>query len=237
MTLAKQRATVLRATAGVGVTAVAWVLVLAGCGSSGGGGGTSSTKPPSVSSLVHTAKADFRNAKSVRFSGHLSEARHPLSLDLKMLRSGDFSGNVSLSGATFKIVRVSGKTYAYVSKSFFGFLHTTRHIPAGTCALICGKWFSLPPGSFPRISLSSLAAKFDNHVSVPKGTHTSATTFAGQPAYKVASSGKAAFFAKNGHHYLLGFRDQKQNIALNFSQWNSVPSISAPPASKVVHLG
>src|SRR5262249_32194119 len=112
MALAKQRATVLRASAGIGATAVAGALVLAGCGSSGGG--TSSGKPPSVSSLVNTAKADFRNAKSVRFSGHVRQAGHPVSLDLKLLRSGDFSGSVSLSGASFKIVRVGGKTYAYV---------------------------------------------------------------------------------------------------------------------------
>jgi|SRR5215472_2393910 len=235
MALAKQRPAVLRATAGVGLTAVASVLVLAGCGSSGGG--TPSTKPPpSVPSLVSTAKADFRTAKSVRFSGHVRQAGRTVSLDLKMLRTGDFSGTVSLSGATFRLVRVGGKTYAYVSKSFFAFLHTTRHVPSGTCALICGKWFTLPSGALPQFSLASLAAKFD-HVSPPKGTHTSVTTFAGQPAYRVASSGKAAFWAKNGHHYLLGFRVPKQDIALNFSQWNKVPPISAPPASKVVQLG
>ena len=235
MTLAKQRATVLRATTGVGLTAVAGALVLAGCGSSGGG--TSSSKPPSVSSLVHTTKADFRNAKSVRLTGHLREAGNPLTLDLRMLRSGDFSGSVSLSGANFSILRVGSKTYAYVSKSFFGFLHTTRHVPSGTCALICGKWITLPAGTFPQLSLTSLAGKFDSHVSAPKGTHTSVTTFAGQPAYKVASKGKAAFFAKNGHHYLIGFNDQNQDIALTFSQWNKVPPISPPPAAKVVHLG
>jgi len=234
MALAKQRPAVLRATAGVGLTAVAGVLVLAGCGSSGGV--TPSSKPPSVSSLVSTTKADFRSAKSVRFSGHVRQAGHLVTLDLKMLRSGDFSGTVSLSGATFRLVRVGGKTYAYVSKSFFAYLHTTRHVPAGTCALICGKWFTLPSGALPQFSLGSLAAKFD-HVSPPKGTHTTVTTFAGQPAYKVSSSGKAAFWAKNGHHYLLGFRLQKQDVALTFSQWNKVPPISAPPASKVVHLG
>ena len=234
MALAKQPPAVLRATAGVGLTAVAGVLVLAGCGSSGGG--TPSSKPPSVSSLVHTTKADFRNAKSVRLTGHLREAGNPLTLDLRMLRSGDFSGSVSLSGANFSILRVGSKTYAYVSKSFFGFLHTTRHVPAGTCALICGKWFTLPSGALPQFSLGSLAAKFD-HVSPPKGTHTSVTTFAGQPAYKVSSSGKSAFWAKNGHHYLLGFRVPKQDIALNFSQWNKVAPISPPPAAKVVHLG
>jgi hypothetical protein len=234
MALARQRTAVLRASAGVGLTAVVGVLVLTGCGS--GAGGASSSQPPSVSSLVKTAKADFHNAKSVRLSGHLREAGHPLSLDLKMLRSGEFSGNVSLSGANFSILRAGGKTYAFVSKSFFGYLHTTRHVPAGTCSLICGKWFTLPPGTFPNISLPSLGAKF-NHVSAPKGTHTSVTTFAGQAAYKVASTGKAAFFAKNGHHYLIGFQVQNQDIALTFSEWNSVPPISPPPASKVVHLG
>jgi hypothetical protein len=61
-----------------------------------------------------------------------------------------------------------------------------------------------------------------------------ATTFAGQPAYQVAHSGESAYFAKNGHHYLIGFRSPKQNAAMTFSQWNSVPPISPPPPSKIV---
>jgi len=82
------------------------------------------------------------------------------------------------------------------------------------------------------------AKMIDKHVSVPKETPlVSVTTFDGQPAYELSHAGQAAFFAKNGHHYLIGYRARKQGVAISFSEWNSVPSISPPPANKIVNIG
>jgi hypothetical protein len=210
-------------------------LTLAGCGS---GGPAHSAAKPTVASLVKTVQSDFRHASSVRLSGHIREHGQRLAADLKMLRSGDAAGQISLGEATMRIVRVGTKTYVHVTKAFFRYLVSTRHVPSSACALICGKYVTLPQGAVPQLSLANLARRVDKNMSVPKArTHVSVTTFAGRPAYEVSTTGKAAFFAKNGHHYLIGLRDQKQGMAISFSEWNSVRPISPPPASKIVGLG
>jgi len=221
-----------RAVAHACLAATIGAVTLAGCGSGGASGGK-----PTIASLVAGVRADFQHVKSVRLSGHLTQNGRSIAVDLSMLRSGDLDGTVTLSGATVRIVQVSHKTYAYVGKPFFRYLRTVRHVPAGACALICGKYILIPAGTIPGLSLEQLAKTVDKHVSAPKGAHLTVTTFAGQPAYEISDATHAAFFAKNGHHYLIGFRLSKQNVAINFSQWNSVPPVKAPPASKIVNVG
>jgi len=183
-------------------------------------------------------QADFRHAKSLRLAGHMRVQGQPLTVDLKLLRSGDSAGQMTLNGANFSIVRVGSDTYVDVTRSFFRYLRSTRPVPASACALICGKYVKLPAGAIPGFSLGNLAKMIDKHVSVPKETPAvSVTTFDGQPAYELSHAGQAAFFAKNGHHYLIGYRARKQGVAISFSEWNSVPPISPPPASKIVNIG
>jgi hypothetical protein len=218
-----------------GLAAIAIGPLLAGCAS--GSSGSSETRP-TVESLVKTMRADFRHAKSLRLSGHMRVDGRPLAADLKMLRSGDSAGQMTLGGASFRIVRVGGDTYVDVSRSFFRYLRSTRPVPASACALICGKYVKIPAGAIPGFSLGNLAKMIDKHVSAPKQTPIlSVTTFDGQPAYELSHAGQAAFFAKNGHHYLIGYRARKQGVAMSFSEWNSVPPISPPPASKIVNIG
>jgi hypothetical protein len=180
-------------------------------------------------------RSDFLHAKSLRIAGHMrADGRH-LALDLRMLRSGDFEGTVLLSGAHFQVLRSGASTYAFVTKSFFRYLHVTKGVPAGACSVICGKYVKIPPDAIANVSLSDLTGQITKNVSAPKvHVPVTTTTFAGQPAYQVSHAGESAYFARNGHHYLIGFRSAKQNASMAFSQWNSVPPISPPPPSKVV---
>jgi outer membrane murein-binding lipoprotein Lpp len=230
-----RRVPVSRMATGVCLAAAVGTVVLAGCGS---GGAPSAASKPTVASLVQTMRADFRHAKSVRMAGHVREHGRKVTANLSLLRSGDVEGKMAVGGARLSIVRTGRNTYAYVSKSFFHYLRTVRHVPAGACALICGKYVKLPAGSLPEISLARLAKMIDKNVSVPKATpRLTVTTFAGKPAYEVSQAGEAAFFAKNGHHYLLGYRSSKEHVAITFSEWNSVPPIRPPPAGKIVSVG
>jgi hypothetical protein len=217
------------------LAAIAVGALVAGCGS--GSTGPSETRP-TVGSLVKTMREDFQHAKSLRLSGHVPVEGKPLAVDLKLLRSGDSAGQMTLNGATFRFVRVGSQTYVYVSRSFFRYLRSSRRVPSSACALICGKYVKLPVGAIPGLTLDNLAKMIDKHLSVPRETPlVSVTTFNGQPAYKLSRAGQAAFFAKNGHHYLIGYRATKQGVTMSFSQWNSVPPISPPPASKIVNIG
>jgi len=221
--------------AGACFAAVVGGLTLAGCAS---GNAAPPPAKPTVASLVETARSDFRHASSVRVSGHIRHHGQRLAADLQMLRSGDAAGQISLDGATMHIVRVGTDTYVHVTKSFFRYLVSIRHVPSSACALICGKYLILPPHAVPRLSLANLAMMMDKNMSVPKAvSNVGVTTYDGRPAYVVTASGRAAFFAKNGHHYLIGLRNQKHGMAISFGQWNSVRPISPPPADKIVKLG
>jgi len=180
-------------------------------------------------------RSDFEHAKSLRIAGHLKQDGRQVALDLRMQRSGDFKGTVLMSGANIQVLRSGANTYAFVTKSFFRYLHATKGVPANACPVICGKYVKIPPGSIADVSLNDLTRQVTKNLTEPKvHVQVIATTFAGQPAYQVSHSGQSAYFAKNGHHYLIGFRSSKQNAAMRFSQWNSVPPINPPPPSKIV---
>lgn len=232
MSSGDERVSYTRMLVGGTAAALAVGAALTGCASSGAG---SSAARPTVASLVHTVRDDFRHVKSLRMAGHLRQDGRQVALDLRMLRSGEFEGTVVLSGARIRVLRSGSSTYAFVSRSFFRYLHITRNVPAGACSVICGKYIKLPVGAIPRMGLATLAKQITKEVSLPMGNlRMTVTTFAGQPAYEVTHAGQSAFFAKNGHHYLIGFRYPRQNVAITLSQWNSVPPISPPPASKIV---
>jgi len=65
----------------------------------------------------------------------------------------------------------------------------------------------------------------------------SVTTYAGQPVYELSGHGLRLYIAENGTHYLLGIIDPAKFGTVTFSDWNSVPPISPPPASEVINLG
>jgi hypothetical protein len=180
-------------------------------------------------------RADFRHASSLRLSGRMREHGQRLAVDLKMMRSGDLAGQITLGGAGFHLVHAGGQTYALVTRSFFRYLRSTENVPASACAQVCGKYVKVPVSLTSGLSLDRLAQMIGKDVSLPaQAPPMSVTTFEGQPAYEFSHAGQAAFFAKNGHHYLIGFRDKKQDMAISFSDWNNIPPISPPPASKIV---
>ena len=232
MSVGNARTKYARVLLGGSAAALAVGTALVGCAS--GGSGSTAAKP-TVASLVHSMRADFEHAKSLRIAGHLKQQGSQVALDLGMQRSGDFKGTVLMNGARIQVLRSGASTYAFVSRSFFRYLHVARGVPASACSVICGKYVKIPPGAIPNVSLSNLTGEITKNVSEPK-VHVpmTVTTFAGQPAYQVSHAGESAYFAKNGHHYLIGFRSPKQDASVTFSQWNSVPKISPPPASKIV---
>jgi hypothetical protein len=232
MSVGKARTRYARVLLGGVTAALAIGSALGGCAS--GGSGSTAAKP-TVASLVHSMRADFEHAKSLRIAGQLKQHGSPVALDLGMLRSGDFKGTVLMNGARIQVLRSGASTYAFVSRSFFRYLHVAKGVPAGACSVICDKYLKIPASAIPNLSLSTLTGEITKNVSEPKvHVPVTVTTFAGQPAYQLSHAGQSAYFAKNGHHYLIGFRSPKQDASVTFSQWNSVPPISPPPASKIV---
>lgn len=212
-------------------------LTLAGCGSSGTAHGTGAGQP-SAASLIAAMKSAFRSAKSVRMSGSLTVQGQSAKLDLGLLRSGDASGTITLGTTALRVLLVDGSAYAYVSKAYFTYLGQSQHVPALACALICGKYIRVPAGAFSKFDLPTMIGQLGGKLPVPTSElHVSVTTYAGQPAYELSGHGLRLYLAEHGTHYLLGIVDPAKFGTLNLSEWNSVPPISPPPASDIVHLG
>jgi hypothetical protein len=132
------------------------------------------------------------------------------------------------------VIVVDGKAYAYVSKAYFKYLHTTQHVAASMCWDMCGKYLQLSAKAFRALSLPVLSSLIVSQIPVPTSVPGLKTvTYQGQSAYLLTDgTGTALYVAKNGTHYLLGMV-APGNVRLTFSQWNAVPPATAPPASKI----
>src|SRR5262249_14685223 len=205
---------------------------MAACGSGGSGTGNSA---PSPRALVRDARSAFDSASSVKISGVVAYNGKNLTVNVGMFRSGDVSGTVSIDGTSVPLTIVNGKAYEYVSKKLFRAISQTQRIPAAACAVICGKYVEGSIGVLRTFNLASLTRLVNSKMPRAGGT-VKVTSFRGQPAYELsAPEGSQGFIAEQGKHYLLGIHMPRQGT-LTFSEWNSVPPVKPPPASKIAHL-
>src|SRR6266705_467934 len=209
--------------------AAALLIDMAACSSSGPAAGST----PSSTTLLKDAESAFASASSVKMSGVVPHNGRGYAVNLAMFRSGDMSGTIGEGAIKVALTIVHGTAYEYVSKKFFSEIRQVQNIPASDCAVICGKYVKIPTGQYRTFNLASIARLFNSKM--PKGNATvKVTNFAGQPAYELTEpDGSQAFIAKQGTHYLLAVHASKK-ATVTFTEWNSVPAITAPPTSKIV---
>jgi hypothetical protein len=209
---------------------------LAVCGLLAGMTGCSSSGPaPSSAALLKDARTAFDSASSVKISGLVSYKGTKYSLNLAMFRAGDVSGTIGNGSVQVTLIVVHGKAYEYISRKFFNQVSKSQGVPAAACALICDKYIAVPAGHYGTFNLASMTRLFDS--TMPKSNATvKVTTFGGQPAYELTEpDGSQAFIAQQGRHNLLAVRATGKG-SLTFTEWNSVPPLTAPPASKIAKL-
>jgi hypothetical protein len=230
----------------VAATIVASValLALAACGNSGGSGGSggsgSSPATPSASSLVASANAALKAAQSVKLAGDVVEKGKPISLDLGFLRSGAVSGTIGgqiagNSSISVRLIVARGSAYILIDKQYFEKVLRPAGAPANACATYCGKYLKGSAKQLKNFSLVGLTRQlFDS------GTKFSATvttaTINGQPVYGMRDAqGDYLYVARNGTHNPVEITKKGEGKVV-FSEWNSVPPISAPPAREIAKL-
>lgn len=235
MALKVARTAAVAAVAGTSVTGLA----VAGCssGSTSSPGGTTASVP-SAASLIRSMKSGFATAKSVRMSGTLHEQGKTVTLNLGMLRNGDMSGTLNVGSTHLTLIVTGGKAYELVTRDFFKTIQRRSHIPNSICNLMCGKYLAVPVGSLTSFDLPGMTDQIEKKIPVPSSVVTvRATTYRGQPAYQLSGKGTRLYLARNGVHYLLGMVAPESFGVLNFSDWNAVPPVTPPPASKVYGVG
>jgi hypothetical protein len=223
----------------VTIATVGTVIGLAACGGSSTSSGQPGSGALSAQTLVNDALTALKSATSVRISGSVAQSGKNLHLDVGFFKSGPESGVISgpFLGAqsTFKLIVVGGKAYILLDKALFDAIAKSHSIPASACATICGKYIETSATQFGDFNLNGLTHSMLKGGNKAVGGVT-VTSINGQPAYRVSDGhGSYLYVAKNGTHYPLEITKPGTGT-LTFSEWNSVPPITAPPASQVISV-
>jgi hypothetical protein len=152
-------------------------------------------------------------------------------------RTGDVTGAVTENGGKLQVLGVGGKVYVQATPAFLRQVKA----PASSCSIVCGRWIQLPPNEAGQLTgqlnMNHLLGNVPS-ASTAKFTEAGSTTVNGQSAWVLrAPDGTQVDVASSGTPYPLEAKtgNGKQGT-IDFTQWNSVPSPSAPPANKVINL-
>jgi hypothetical protein len=208
-------------------------VVVGGCGSS------SAPSEPGGAALVAAAQKSVSKATSVHVDG--VEPDNGLPVDLSINSAGDLSGTIRVDGASTEIIRVGGKTYLKLTSQI---LRQDR-ARAGACAVACGKWTRLSPtqatelvGPYTMTSLVGAVSAVSavGLSSLGKVTDTGSAKISGRPVWVLREpDGSIVDVSQDSKHYPLEVRSSAGSSSVQqYSQWNSVPTPTAPPASQIV---
>jgi hypothetical protein len=217
---------------------VAAAIVAAGCGGSAGPGAAKPADTRSAATIVAQLKTAMRDATSVHLAGQLRSDGSDVDLDVSLIRSGNFAGLIESGGTKLDIVAAGQDVYIKVTSAFL----KLADAPAAACTKACGKYVGEPVSAAQTItgdlSMRSLLGNLASEL--PGYQKAGTTTIGGRQALALrGSDGSTLYVAANGTPFPLRAIAPKSSDAgeLNFSDWNAVPPISAPPAAQVISLG
>ncbi len=200
-------------------------------------GGSPAANPYSAAKIVPAMQAAVKSATSVQISGSVKEGSQQDTIDM-VFRGNDASGTVGQGGQAYTILLVAGKAYVKVDPGFL----KAANLPASDCSSMCGKYVEVPQSQISQLTGSLNLASITNQFvsSLPSSVRNDTadvfqkSTFDGQPALKFAQGVYTIYVAGSGAPYLLYISDSSTGNHLTFSQWNSVPPLTPPPASDVI---
>ena len=223
-------------------------VVLAGCGGTAGGtagaggaAGSAAARPPDTRSaavIVTQLKAAMSHASSVHLAGQLRSHGTAVDLDVSLIRSGAFAGLIKSGATKLDMVAAGHDVYIKVTSAFL----KLADAPAAASAQACGKYVAEPASEAEAITgdleMSSLLGNVTS--ALPSYQKAGTTTIGGRQALALhGSDGSALYVAAAGPPFPLRAIAPKSSDAgeLDFSEWNAVPPIAAPPAADVISLG
>ena len=210
-------------------------LALSGCSS----GGTSGAPPrePSASDLQGSMRSSVASAHSVHFDGNLTDNGVPVGVDMGVSQSGDMQGSITQNGARLQVIGLDSKVYIKATPQFLREVKA----PANACAILCGHWVQLPPQEARQISSQLTLRNLSRGVNTGQNAHLTergTTTVDGKAAYVLkASNGATVDVSQSSPHYpLQAHAGAGRTGTVTFSQWNSVPHPTPPPAGQVINV-
>jgi hypothetical protein len=223
-----------RRARGSALFAAALLAAVTGCGTTSAPAGTRTD-----AQVVPEMKAAAQAATSVRMTGTGRVGSTTVTFDLSFIGSSEISGSFTEGGQSLAIEAVAGETYIKINQGFL----VIAKLPATDCASICGKYVELPAAEASQIdgsiTLRSLSKQIFGAIPASASSDTSVdfvhSTYHGQPVLTAHGAGYTLDVAATGSPYPL-FIANSQGDDVTFSEWNSVPALTPPPASEVITI-
>lgn len=197
--------------------------------------GPGPSRRPTVAVLLQDMVAALHAARSVHVSGTILQGGKTLSVNVGVIRSGGFSGQISETGTpSLTVLGVDGHSYLKLSAAFL----TIAHLPATDCAKFCGKYLPYPATESHKLFKSlSIASMTHTLASAParEVKLLGAVAIGGQLAWLLQDSHQnTVYVAARGKPYILREVAPSGGGAVNLTQWNAVRLPGPPRASQVV---
>lgn len=209
------------------------------------------TVTPSAQDLWTKARTSALAAKSGHMKGFQSNSGQKLTIDLAGTTDGT-NQQITMTGAdaagstirgTMTLLTVGGAYYVKGDQTFW-----TKQggLTPAQFKMLNGKYIKAPAasgkafGSFTLKMMLDAAFKVENLSTLENlTTKVEKTTHAGVPAYKItpkSSDGTTIIVTADDNAHLLQIATTYDNAPLQyeFSQWNAVPVVKAPPANQIV---
>ncbi len=185
----------------------------------------------SATEIVSKMQAAAKAATSVHVAGKSGTT----SIDLKM-GAGSADGTVGLGAGNVEIVRIGEQLYLKADKAFW-----TQSANASVAAVVAGKYVKIAGTQAAQYALFTKMSDFFGQALKPSGTVTkgAVSTIDGQRAIALTdtSDGSIMYVALDGPPLPIKTTNTGSNAGeVDFTGWNQVVTIAAPPASQVLDL-
>ena len=200
--------------------------------------GTASPVSPAASggNWDKRVRAAMTAAASVHISGTADTKGQSVSLNLSVTRAGPYAGQVNPGKGALYVVYTGRKAFVKVSSAFL----RSAGLPSSVCTVMCGKYVEVPVTEGKLLDGGLSFFKLTGQLSIPAYRETGTAVVHGERVIVLhGSDGSQLDVAASGVPYpVAAFPAAGQGSGeINFSEWNAVPPITAPPSSEVVSLG
>jgi predicted heme/steroid binding protein len=195
---------------------------------------------PSAKALYEQMRRSVAAAKSVRIKGTVNSNGSKLTIDVAGDRDGKNARALVNDGTgQAELLTVGGDVYVRADAAYW-----TKNGSAALAKVAAGKYVKIPAGTglTDTLKVSKLLDGIFTDLPLAGALQqVERTDLGGTPAYlltdRIGAGGGKIYVSADGKAYLLRIVSTKGNPGvLEFTEWNSVPPFSAPPASQQIKI-
>jgi hypothetical protein len=215
-------------------------LLVAACGSSSPPPRAAPPGSRTAAVILPAMEAAMKTASSVHVAETLGSGSEREIIDASF-KGSDVSGSFILGSLNFGFLVVSGTFYVKVSQSYLQALG----LPASDCSTACGKYFQPPASSAKKyvdtLNMSLLISEWLKILKFVRSDNSDLSsvfvpaTLDGQRVLQLRGSGYTFDVTAAGAPYPVLISEPGIGI-VRFSEWNSVPPVTAPPVGEIISL-